>query len=368
MVQSLTMSEKELRPKVATFRRAIESTRAGASLENLLANGRELHETLIAPAAESLATAERILVVPDGPLHLLPFAALVAPSPDTERPWRYLVEWKPVHVAASVTVWEELKKDRPAAPNQSPTTLLAFGDPLYPSSNTPATARHPDVLRAVAIGGGLRPLPATRDEVLAIADLFGEHATTLLGPEATEERAKSAGNGPRLIHFAAHGILDPQVPLDSAIALSIPENPQDGRDNGLLQAWEIFESLRIEADLVTLSGCETALGQELPGEGIVGLTRAFQYAGARTVLASLWSVTDRSTAELMKRFYGYLRDGQTKDQALRSAQIDMIRASAGDDEDASVTRGVNVLAKGTGSTSYASPFYWAAFQLFGDWR
>jgi CHAT domain-containing protein len=217
------------------------------------------------------------------------------------------------------------------------------------------------------MGSGLSPLPATREEVLAISNLFGEDATALLGPEATEERAKSAGNGPRLIHFAAHGILDPQVPLDSAIALSIPESPEPGRDNGLLQAWEIFESLRIQADLVTLSGCETALGQELPGEGIVGLTRAFQYAGARTVLASLWGVTDRSTSELMKRFYGYLRDGQTKDQALRSAQIDMIRGVAADEEGASVTRGVKALVKGTEGTSYVSPFYWAAFQLFGDW-
>jgi CHAT domain-containing protein len=158
------------------------------------------------------------------------------------------------------------------------------------------------------------------------------------------------------------------VPLDSAIALSVPEDPEFGGNNGLLQAWEIFESLRIRADLVTLSGCETALGPELAGEGIVGLTRAFQYAGARTVLASLWSVTDRSTSELMKRFYGYLRAGQTKDQALRSAQMDMIRDAAAGEEETLVTRGVKVLAKGTGETSHASPFYWAAFQLFGDWR
>jgi len=218
------------------------------------------------------------------------------------------------------------------------------------------------------MSGGLRPLPATREEVLAISNLFGDAATVWLGPEATEARAKSAGTGPSLIHFAAHGILDPQVPLDSAIALSIPESPEFGGDNGLLQVWEIFESLRIQADLVTLSGCETALGQELAGEGMVGLTRAFQYAGARSVLASLWSVADRSTAELMKSFYGYLRDGQPKDQALRSAQMDMIQARSTDEEHTPVTRGVKVLAKESGETSYASPFYWAAFQLFGDWR
>lgn len=367
-VQSLTLDEKALREKVVMFRRTIESTRTGDSLEELHALGRELYENLIAPAAEALGTAERILIVPDGPLHLLPFAALVAPASETERRWRYLVEWKPVHVAASVTVWEELKKERPAGLRESPTTLLAFGDPLYPRNGASVTANHPDLLLPASMIGGLRPLPATREEVLAIANLFGEAATALLGPEATEARAKNAGSGPNLIHFAAHGILDPQVPLDSAIALSMPENPEFGGDNGLLQVWEIFESLRIRADLVTLSGCETALGQELAGEGMVGLTRAFQYAGARTVLASLWSVTDRSTAELMKRFYGYLRNGQTKDQALRSAQVDMIRGSIADAEGTPVTRGVKVLAKGTGEVSYASPFYWAAFQLFGDWR
>lgn len=101
--------------------------------------------------------------------------------------------------------------------------------------------------------------------------------------------------------------------MDSALALTIPENPAEGQDNGLLQAWEIFEQVRINSDLVTLSACDTALGKEMGGEGLVGLTRAFQYAGAHSVLASLWSVSDRSTAELMKRFYGYLKECKSKD-------------------------------------------------------
>src|SRR6185436_16010655 len=93
-----------------------------------------------------------------------------------------------------------------------------------------------------------------------------------------------------------------------------------GRDNGLLQAWEVFEQVRLNADLVVLSACESALGKELGGEGLIGLTRAFQYAGARTVLASLWKISDRTTAELMVRFYKHLKDGMTKDEALRAAQ------------------------------------------------
>jgi CHAT domain-containing protein len=101
---------------------------------------------------------------------------------------------------------------------------------------------------------------------------------------------------------------------------------------------------------VVLSACETALGKELGGEGLVGLTRAFQYAGARSIVASLWSVADESTAELMKRFYTYLKEGRTKDEALRSAQIDLIRRS-----------------RSTGLDT-AHPFYWAAFELIGDWK
>ena len=103
--------------------------------------------------------------------------------------------------------------------------------------------------------------------------------------------------------------------------------------------------MRIDADLVTLSACETALGKEMGGEGLVGLTRAFQYAGAHSIVASLWSVGDESTADLMRRFYGYLRTGRSKDEALRAAQIDLIR-----------------------SRTFSHPFHWGAFTLTGDWK
>ena len=132
------------------------------------------------------------------------------------------------------------------------------------------------------------------------------------------------------------------------MALTIPESWREGEENGLLQAWEIFEEIRINADLVTLSACDTALGKEFAGEGILGLSRAFQYAGARSVLASLWGVGDQHTAELMKRFYRYLKAGRSKDEALRGAQLDLLRSAA--------------------DPTAAHPFYWAAFQVIGDWR
>jgi CHAT domain-containing protein len=108
----------------------------------------------------------------------------------------------------------------------------------------------------------------------------------------------------------------------------------------------VFEGLRVDAELVTLSACQSALGRERGGEGLLGLVRAFHYAGARSVLASLWSVSDRSTADVMHAFYGQLRRGVGKDEALRQAQLGLLRA--GD--------------------ARAHPFHWAAFQLSGDWR
>ena len=178
----------------------------------------------------------------------------------------------------------------------------------------------------------------------SIAQSFGDRATTYLGAEATEERAKSVRSA-RYLHFATHGLLDARMPLNSALALTLPEQLAANTDNGLLQAWEIFEQMRIDADLVTLSACETALGTEFSGEGLVGLTRAFHYAGARSVLASLWSVADESTGGLMASVYKHLRDGRPKDEALQRAQLEAIDTPA-----------------------TSAPFHWAAFTLTGDWR
>ncbi len=113
--------------------------------------------------------------------------------------------------------------------------------------------------------------------------------------------------------------------------------------------------MRLDADLVVLSACETALGKEMAGEGILALTRAFQYAGSRSVLASLWSVADESTAELMRHFYANLEAGLAKDEALRAAQLAFIRGQ----READGSRAARDLS---------DPFYWAAFQLYGDWK
>jgi CHAT domain-containing protein len=248
-------------------------------------------------------------------------------------------------------VYAELQRARP---RPAPTgQLVAFGDPRYPSvSGDRAEALHDlEARSAVARGVSFIPLPASRREVAAIAALFPGSARTFVGADATEERAKSVADEARYVHFAAHGVLDERFPLNSALALTIPAKPAEGQENGLLQAWEVFDQVRLDADLVALSACETALGKEMGGEGLLGLVRAFHYAGARSVLASLWAVADMSTSDLMKRFYGHLKAGRRQDEALRLAQMEMIRGRP------SGARARRV-----------SPYHWAAFQLSGSGR
>ncbi len=326
---------KKLRDEVESFRLLLKNP--GSDLAEIGTQARRLYELLVRPAESQLAAAQRILFSLDGPLHTLGFAAL-------RRGDQYLIEWKPIHSVLSATVYAELAKLRPPQREPGEERLVAFGDPVY-RSLTPDAPADPEVREAVRRGLTLRPLPSSGREVKSIASLY-PRAEVYLGRDATEEKAKAIGPEPRLVHFACHGLLDERFPLNSALALTLPEQRAEGQDNGLLQAWEIFESVRLNADLVTLSACDTALGKEMAGEGLVGLTRAFQYAGARSVLATLWGISDLSTARFMERFYGHLRGGKSKDEALRAAQIGQIQEK----------------------DRFFHPFHWAAFQLTGDWR
>jgi CHAT domain-containing protein/Tfp pilus assembly protein PilF len=338
----LAAGETALADEAAVFRGLILRGRDEKKIEPaLLVEGRKLYNLLIAPAAPWIGPADRILISPDGPLHTLPFAALVRPGP---RP-QWLVEWKPVHTVLSATLYAQLKTGRRESAGGS---LVALADPLYrPVPGAAADANDPPLRQYRA---GLPPLPGAHEEVQALAALYGRDARVYTGAAATKAQVEHLPAGTRYLHFACHALLDRRFPLDSALALAAsPASPAsaatEGEDNGMLQAWEIFERLRIDADLVTLSACSTGLGRDAGGEGLIGLTRAFQYAGARSVLASLWAVSDRSTAALMAGFYTRLRAGSPKDVALAEAQRELLR---------------------DGQLSH--PYSWAAFELNGDWR
>ncbi|HEX4963493.1 MAG TPA: CHAT domain-containing protein [Thermoanaerobaculia bacterium] len=331
-VHQIAAGKKRLSEPIENFRHLLEHP--GSDPSALKARAQQLYKLLVRPAAHQIARAHRILVSPDGPLHTVPFATLM-------RGGHYLIEWRPVHTVLSATVYAEIARSRPAHRDPAKESFVAFGDPVYPAGAT----TDPEVRETLRRGFGFKSLPATRREVESIARLYPQ-SQTYLAREATEERAKSIEPGSQIVHFACHGLLDERFPLNSALALTLPEHPAEGQENGLLQAWEIFESVRLDADLVTLSACNSGLGKEMGGEGLVGLVRAFQFAGARSVLASLWSVADVSTARFMESFYGHLHDGLSKDEALRAAQLDMIREKSGS----------------------SHPFHWAAFELFGDWR
>jgi CHAT domain-containing protein/Tfp pilus assembly protein PilF len=351
-VQSLPIDGKALREKVEAFRRAIQRP-VPTQKAALMSEAADLYDLLVRPVESQVAAADRVLLSLDGPLHSLPFGALVRRSRvGAATRTSFLIEWKALDIVPSATVYAELKKSR----RESATAdgrLVAFGDPRYPAlSNAQlASASNPDI-REVTRNFVLTPLPFTRREVDGIARVFPNRADKYLGAQATEEHAKALDAKARYIHFACHGYLDQRFPLNSALVLSIPEKTAEGQDNGLLQAWEIFDQVRIDADMVTLSACDTALGKEMGGEGLLGLTRAFLYAGARSVLGTLWGVSDTSTPLLMERFYAHLKVLPRRDEALRAAQIDFIRGRV----------------RGTTAADLSHPFRWAAYQLSGDWR
>ncbi|MEM7353357.1 MAG: CHAT domain-containing tetratricopeptide repeat protein [Acidobacteriota bacterium] len=337
-VVALDLGAAALRGAVGDFRQALDRGSVDPRPEKALLLSAQLSQWLLAPIRQRIDQAERLLILADGPLHSLPFAALIDPSAMDDR--RFLIESKSIHHAASATVFARLKQDRRKTQT---VRLTAFGDPQYP---TPSDAAQELGLPSAGRRGlGLTPLPASRREVQNLEELYPEAARIYLGRQATEAQVKAVGKETTILHIAAHGLLDDRFPLDSALAMTIPKRWHEGEDNGLLQVWEIFEQVRLDADLVTLSACDTGRGKLYDGEGLLGMTRAFQYAGARSVLASLWSVSDRSTAELMRHFYSYLQAGWSKAEALRAAQLDLLRDPA-----------------------LAHPFHWAGFELVGDWQ
>jgi CHAT domain-containing protein/Tfp pilus assembly protein PilF len=350
---ALRLARAELTPMIEQFLQALRDPAPSARAVEQ-AQGAALYRALLAPASPWLKGASRVLISADAELLRVPFAAL---RDDRDR---YVIERWPITQINSVTLFDELRRRR----QREAAGALAVGDPDYGQASAGTAAR----LRLNSTGEAIAPLPAARVEVDALRRVFGARAAVLTGAEATEAGVRARIEHAGVLHFAVHGVFDDRLPLNSALLLAgIQLDGADGADNGLLQAWEVFDQVRVRADLVALSACDSARGAAFSGEGLVGLTRAFQYAGARGVLASLWSVADASTASLMARFYRYRAQGKRTDEALRAAQLDALRGALSNTVgDAAGTRGIAAPSPRAVDDPRRA-FHWAAFSLYGDW-
>ena len=331
----------------------------------------EFYKTAVAPAA-SVTGERRLLIVADGALNYVPFEALVTSAEGADYgSLPYLINRNEIVYAPSASVIAAVRQQAGAAASAG-RDLLLVADPVFNASDTRARGgadaqEGSEAARGLALasavsdiveesapgaeagGGGaqIARLPGTRAEAQGIAQLArgaNRQADIWLDLDASEANIETRDlKRYRVVHVATHGILDAERPQFTGLVLSLVGN----KDNdGFLRTDEVF-NLRLGSPLVMLSACETGLGKEKRGEGIIGLTRAFMYAGAPTIGVSLWSVADRSTADLMTDFYRRLlmKEGTSATAAMRDAQRAMIAGK-----------------------KYSAPFFWSPFVLVGDWR
>jgi CHAT domain-containing protein/tetratricopeptide (TPR) repeat protein len=313
-----------------------------------------LSRMVLGPVSAHLGR-RRLLIVGDGALHYVPFAAL--PAPDTPESRSLLAEHEIVYLPSASSL--ALMRRAASQHHTAAKTIAIFSDPVFSSGDPRVRHRRvaglaesspspESILRSAAESGIGTPsrLPFSRREAKAIAALapdgsiwdafgFAANRAAVLGPSLADYR---------ILHFATHGILNSVHPDLSGVVLSLVGEAGEPED-GFLRLRDIY-NMKLNADLVVLSGCQTALGQEVSGEGLVGLTRGFFYAGAPRVVASLWNVGDQATAALMSRFYrGLLEEHLPPAAALRAAQLALSR-----------------------DPRWHAPYSWAAFILQGEWK
>jgi CHAT domain-containing protein/tetratricopeptide (TPR) repeat protein len=355
----LLTARQPVRDEAAGERR----TRVGRADAELGARTRALSDLVLGPIADKLASdwrGKRLAIVAAGALEYVPFAALRIPGDATSLIARHEIVTLPS--ASSLALLRRGSTRRPRALR----TIAVLADPVFGADDprvrktarattdagaTGATNRSLDTRAlepfvADSARGSLERLPFTRAEAIAVAAQV-PRASLLQATDFDASLALATSNrlnDYRIVHFATHGLINTTRPELSGLALSLVDAQGRSRD-GFLRLNTIY-NLRLSADLVVLSACQTALGKEVASEGFVGLTRGFMYAGARRVIASLWQVSDVATAELMKKFYaGLLQRHLPAATALRQAQLEMAR-----------------------DPRWKSPYFWAGFVLQGDWQ
>lgn len=342
---------KTLEEQVTIARFALQSPQV-ESWSALTKAGHTLYKHLVAPAARMIAGADRLLIIPDDVLHLLPFEVLMTkPIPEGARrefsELPYLGKAYAISYCASASIARTLVSEDRRRSAQGPISLLAFGDPVFsvPRDAPPGFRSDSAIALKDQLSSPFGRLEHSGTEVRTIAQLFpGNAAKVFMQADATEENAKQSLTTSQYtyVHFATHGSINERKPEFSSIVLT---QDADLAEDGFLRAVEIF-NLPVRADLVVLSACQTGLGKMVRGEGIVGLTRAFMYAGAPSLLVSLWSVSDVSTGQLMEAFYRNNVSGSLdKVKALQKAKLALIK-----------------------QRKYSHPFYWAPFVLVGSWK
>lgn len=348
----------------------ISATPAPEDVAPFVSAANALYKVVLEPVAGMLGE-KRLMVVADGALNYIPFEVLLkSPDGGDFSSLGYLVKTNEIVYAPSASVVGAIKQQRTKNASKA---MLIIADPVFNSNDAraqkkPASAPTSDAeARGLGIqsaltdvSGSTPPAPAAQmeglplarlngtrteaDQISKLAKASGGQADVWLDLDANEDNLGARDvTKYRVIHVATHGLLDAERPQFTGVVLSLVGNKTN---DGFVRTDEVF-NLRLGSPLVMLSACETGLGREKRGEGVMGLTRAFMYAGAPTVGVSLWSVADKSTADLMTDFYKRLlsSEGTTSSSALRGAQLAMISGKR-----------------------YSAPFYWAPFVLVGDWN
>ena len=372
-VYGLLTSRSRSQKDESAAQKSARVTQAEAQLPEA---ARQLSQMLLGPVAAGLGN-RRLVIVADGALQYVPFAMLPEPVGSGQRvvgSKRIADNYQPLvveHEVISLPSASTLAVQRRelAARKPAPNAVAVFADPVFDRSDERVqTDKNQDVQKAQQPSRGSQPtgdLAGTRileyiaegnpvirrlrftsseaDAIMSVAP--ASSSMKAVGFKASRATAMSTElSRYRYVHFATHGLLDSERPGLSALVLSLVDEQGKAQD-GFLRANEIY-NLNLPAELVVLSACQTGLGKEIKGEGLVGLTRGFMYAGAARVVVSLWSVSDKATSELMGEFYRkMLKEGQRPAEALRAAQIKMWKQK-----------------------QWESPYYWAAFTLQGEWR
>ena len=308
------------------------------ALHQYIEYAQKIYHKLFAPVEQWFSDQGSVILVPDGPLGYVPFDALLTSAPrdaNNFKTYPYLLHKYQFSYTYSATLLKEMRDKKH---HREPAKEFVAFAPFYNGDSTLlATMYDYDSL----MRKDLQPLAYSGPEVAAAAALM--QGEIVSGQAATEERFTSTAGNYRILHLATHGRADSRVGDYAFLAFT---EIRDSLENELLYIKDLY-NLELNADLVVLSACETGIGKLQRGEGIISLARAFAYAGAKSIVTTLWSVNDKSTSELMRYFYRELRRGKTKDEALRLARKRYLSESP---------------------VRNCHPFFWAAFVALGDMR